>query len=85
MNIIDKKTFDLIDERYGVVEVIGRVISYIQESNKELVELKKVVAELTGKDPAPRTPEQLRKLREGGDILRDIQKILDLNKKIKGG
>ena len=83
MDKIDRKTLELIDERFGIMNVFGKFITYIQESNKELVEMKKAVQELTGKDLTPRTPEQLKKLREGGDILRNIQKLIELNQKMK--
>lgn len=83
MNKIDKRTLEIIDERYGLVNVMGDVLGYLQELNKELREVKCVLSGIAGFEVHQLSSEQKKKLREGGDAITGILKIIEKGKDFK--
>ena len=80
---IDKQTVDIICENHGMFAILKSLLIYIQESNKELVSIKKEVNKLVGYDVHPLNQKQLKKLREGGDTIAELFKLIELNDEIK--
>lgn len=83
MNELDKKTLDIIFQKVDLLDLMYNLCGYIQETNKEIVEIKKAYAEQTGLEINPLTTEQRRKLRNGGDMLKSIMRTIKQGQHIK--
>lgn len=83
MNDIDKKTVEIILERYDILNLISRLLKYTQESNKEIVAIKRLLEVQTGIDILPLSEEQKKDLRKGGDAINDICNIIEKGKRLK--
>ena len=83
MGKIDKRTLEILCKDYDVLGIISDLCGYIQETNKEIVAIKKAIRDNTGIDIQPLSEEQKKKLRAGGDTLTGIQKIIAQGKYMK--
>lgn len=83
MNKHDLRTLETIDSRHGLLNVIQMLLLYVRESNKELVDMKRELEKIAGRRISPRTPQQLKSLREGGDLITAINKAIDKGRELK--
>lgn len=80
---IDSKTLLLIDKKYGLLELLDGFAGYVQMCNRDIVELKKVISSELGVEVNPLNNDQKATLRNGGDILNDVRKIIRTGKDMK--
>lgn len=82
---VDAKTLALIDEQYGILDLLHDFAGYAQMCNREIVDMKKAMKIYTGIDINPLSKDQKAMLRKGGDTLNHVREIIVKGKQIKDG
>ena len=77
---IDNETLSIIYSNHDILNILYDFSGYIQMCNKEIVEIKKAVNHYMGVDIHPLNDEQKTMLKNGGDALKDIRKIIKSGK-----
>lgn len=80
---MDVTTLKIIEEKYGMLNVLDAFAGYAQMCNRELVAMKNAMNLHLMIDVHPLSKDQKRTLRNGGDMLTDIRKIISNGKHLK--